>query len=85
MELENGLDWGPEIAAANLPPGRLGGKLNCLLPAGPGVGCPAVRGGVGGPAGGDCVRGGGDGGGGCGVPPVAGGGPGFNAAATDRL
>ena len=85
MELEYGLDWGPEIAAANLPPGRLGGKLTCLLPAGLGVGCPAVRGGSEAQLAvtvsevvetvGEAVT----------CPPVAGGGPEFTAAASVRL
>ena len=90
MELEKGLVWGPEVAAANLPPGRTGGKLTCL-PLGAGVCSPAGGGGAGGPGGGDLARGegvtggDGDGGGDCDVPPGAGEDPVFAAAATDRL
>ena len=84
MELEKGLEWGPEVAGSNLPLRRLGGKLTCLLP-GPGVGSPAGAGGAGGPGGGDLPGGGGEGGGDCDAPPVAGEDTGMADAVVDRL
>ena len=83
-ELVNSLARGPEMAPANLPPGRLGGKVTCLLPVVPPIGCPVAGAVIGGAVGGGCLCGVGDDGGSCGVPPDAAGVPGL-AAAADLL